>query len=93
MKHLNLKLTCAFALSLLTTSTFAQFNWELGGNNGIAPNAVNATNNIFGTTPNLPIRIITTGTQRMHINGNVSPTNQGFIGWVTASMRHNRVYI
>ena len=80
MKNLTLKFTWVFVFSMLSVSTFSQ-NWRLGGNGAFPPpDAVNATNNIFGTTPNLPIRIITTGTQRMHINGNVSPTNQGFIG-------------
>jgi hypothetical protein len=73
MKNFNLKLAGMFTFSLLSISTFAQFNWELGGNNGVMPNAVNATNNVLGTNVNIPLRIATNGTERMRITelGNV----------------------
>lgn len=69
----------ALALFIIPTSLSAQFYWKLGGNNNLPPSAVNATNNVLGTNINLPIKIATNGTQRMHINQNTGLTN-GFIG-------------
>ncbi|MDP2386455.1 MAG: hypothetical protein Q8M29_08790 [Bacteroidota bacterium] len=67
MKKLKLNLA-AIIFPLLSISSFAQSNWELGGNDGFPPNAVNATNNTLGTLNNLPIKFATNNTQRMFIS-------------------------
>lgn len=90
MKNLNLKLAGVFAFSLLSFSTFAQ-NWRVGGNTNfqLAGNPPN-----LGTTQNTPLNFITNGQQRMHINGDVSPTNQGFVGIGTSfSSPQSRLHI
>ena len=77
MKHFNLKIAAGiFAFSLFSISAFAQNNnWELGGNNGFPPNAVNTSNNILGTNINIPLRIATSGTPRLFVN-----TGAGYVG-------------
>ena len=53
MKNTLSKLLLALCL-LFYSVCFSQppSNWELGGNDGLPPNAVNGTNNKIGTIPN-----------------------------------------
>ena len=78
MKKLSL---LAFSLLGIMSFTNAQFgHWRLGGNPGAPPpipDAVNATNNSFGTLNNLPINIVTNGTVRMVINNGATGINDG----------------
>jgi len=57
------------------------------------PNAVNATNNILGTSAgtNLPLRFITNGVQRMTITNGTGPT-AGFVG-INTSAPKQRLFV
>lgn len=80
MKKINLKLVGTVLCSLITLSSFSQF-WRQGGNGAFPPgwNVSNPLNQRLGTTTNFPLRVITNGIQRMHINSDNGSTN-GFIG-------------
>jgi len=78
-------------LAFVPILSFAQpgntLHWKLGGNLGTGIDAVNATNNILGTIPNLPLLFHTNGVQRTRLNGNlITPINgvnqnvSGFMG-------------
>ena len=79
MKNFKLKLVGIFALSLLSASTFAQLNWQKGGN----------ANFPFGAPPtigtditwNSPLNFVTRGVQRMTILGGLpGGATTGFVG-------------
>ena len=70
------------AISAIPTAFTQVIDWHLGGNNEAALS--NAVNQAIGTNTNFPLRLETTGIQRMHINENNTfystvPTD-GYIG-------------
>jgi len=77
MKTIILKLAGAITFSLLSISTFAQLNWQKGGNNAGPP----GSQPIIGTnaTWNAPLLFHTNGVQRIRINENTGFTS-GFVG-------------
>lgn len=98
MKTLNLKLAGVVAFSLLSISSFAQINWQKGGNGNFPFFA----QPIIGTnaTWNAPLNFVTNGVQRVKImpfgttnaDGRVAIGNNlaaGFIPQVRLHLHHD----
>lgn len=64
------KITCTLIIGLISSTSFAQTNWQKGGNSNFSsPPGLPAT---IGTdvTWNSPLGFLTNGVQRMQLNGN-----------------------
>ncbi len=57
-----------FICLIIGQAIFAQGHWRTLGNPAAGIDGVAGGNNIFGTLPNFPIRIITNNTLRMKLN-------------------------